>query len=398
MENPQSPIEWGRLGKLYMAHQFVPEAIACFEAAAKLDSLDPRWPYFQAVLFEESDLETSAARYAETLAIKPESAIARFRLAQVLIRLGQYDKAQTELQKVQVAAPKEAAIRLTLARLAIVQSNWDEAEKYLQAAARQAPHSREVFQELSRLAAHQKRWADAVEFQRASQFAAGNPVSLEDKWLQEVTELELSGHPLADQADRFLAEGQLNAAVKALRSVVHDHPELVRAHVNLAVALWQLGRLDEAEREFKKLVLEFPDEATTYLTWGRLLATSGRFQEAKLRFEQAIDRKADTAEGCSMLGSVLERSGQLEDAVVWFQRSIRAAPQVSSTYLSLASVFCQLGQTSSAENSLSLAANLAHNDEGAKAEIARLRQRIDDMVKANASRKPDSSQINYDSK
>lgn len=372
IENLESPIEWGRLGKLCMAHEFLQDAVECFETASNLDPRDARWKYFQAVVLQEFDLEKSARCYSEALAAKPDNIVARYRWAQVLARLGRYDDARAELAKADIASPNQPAVELALARLAIAQSNWTEAAERLQSAVKLAPHTREIYNELSRVAAHEKRWSDAYEFQRAGNLAAGTEVSLDDPWLQEITELELNGHPASDKADRLLAQGQLHAAVAILRNVARDHPELPRARLNLAVALWQIGQTDESQREFKQLVSQFPDEATTYLTWGRLLATSGRFQEAKLRFEQAIERKADSGEGFAMLGAVLEKQDRLEDAVVLYKRSIQTTPQIISTYLSLASVFCRLGDPSAAELVLESATKLNIRSEAEKTELGRL--------------------------
>lgn len=377
-EDPKSATEWGRMGKLCMAHQFFTEAIACFEKAEALDPNDPRWSYFQAVMYEEVDLEKSSQLYGKSLKAKSDSAITRFRLGQVLVRLGQFEGARAEFQRVVELEPNQPSARLALARLDIATANWSEAETQLRAAVGLAPNSRALLQELSRVAAHKEEWVQALQFQNAGQMAIGNESAIEDVWLQEITDLEMSGHPAADRADRFLAEGQLNAAAAALRDVVREHPELPRARQNLAVVLWQLGQTSESQREFHQLVSDFPDEATAYLAWGRLLAAAGRFQEAKLRLEQAIERKADTGEGCAMMGRISEKLGLDEEAVTWFQRSVRASPQVAATRVSLAMAYRQLGKLPEARAALQAAANLAADDDQKKQEIVRLLRQVED--------------------
>src|SRR5437016_3622527 len=47
---PRSADAWGRLGMVLAAHSFYPESVVCFAAAQRLDSEEPRWPYFQGVV------------------------------------------------------------------------------------------------------------------------------------------------------------------------------------------------------------------------------------------------------------------------------------------------------------------------------------------------------------
>ena len=208
------------------------------------------------------------------------------------------------------------------------------------------------------------------------QLATGSDSSLEDRWLKEITDLELSGQSAAERADRYLAQGQLEVAAELLREVVRDHPELPRARSNLAIVLWQLGRIVESQHELNRLVELFPNEPTAFLTWGKLLANAGRLKESEHRLKQALDRKSDAWEACSMLGDIAERQGNVEGAITWYQLAIHAAPQSGVTYLRLASAYHQIGSRDSAEKSLEIAEKLEPLDIAFRAEIARLKQTI----------------------
>lgn len=375
INEPKSPTEWGMYGKLCMAHHFVNDAIECFRQASKRDSHDPRWPYFQAVLSEEFDLEQSLALYETTLSIEPKNAVARFRLSQVLIRLGQYEKAQDQLQQVALLVPGHPAVLLSQARLAMAMSDWNTAESILLTALKASPHSHDLFLELSRVAARKELWSQAIQYQRQSQLASAHEVGMDDPWLREVTELQMAGQPESDRADRLLADGQIAAAVTVLQRAVHDHPKLARARLNLAIALWQMGKTSESQTQFNELIRQFPNEATGYLAWGRLLASVGRLEDAKQRLEQAIARKPDSGESCAMLAMVLERQGHYQEASRWIQQSIRVAPHVASNYLLLASVFAQLGDFESAESALDSMSRLPL-EPGLKVEAERLHQQF----------------------
>ena len=73
--HPRSATDWGHFGQLCMAHQFSAEALSCFRTAANLAPQDPRWPYLQGVLLEESDLEQSLKCYANAVAAGGNTAI-----------------------------------------------------------------------------------------------------------------------------------------------------------------------------------------------------------------------------------------------------------------------------------------------------------------------------------
>lgn len=360
--HPRSATDWGHFGQLCMAHQFSAEALSCFRTAANLAPQDPRWPYLQGVLLEESDLEESWKCYANAVAAGGNAAIVRYRQGQVLWRLGRPADAMRELQQAAELAPEHPAPLLAISRLAMNQSDWTTAEESLQRALKGAPSSPSVQQELSRLAARQGKWREANEYQQTVKLGFGNEVSLDDQWLKEVTDLELAGQPDAAIADRLLAEGRLTEAAAVLQGVVRDHSELHRARLNLAVALWQLGKIDESQRNFHQLIKEFPDEPSGCLAWGRLLASVGRFQEAKTRFQMAIDRKADAAEASFLLGSIAERLGDDQTAIHWYRQASHAAPEVAANTISLARLYEKSGDFEAAAHYWKAAVRLKPSD------------------------------------
>ena len=382
---PMSPVVWGHFGKLCMAHDFANDAMTCFQQASKLDKAEGKWSYFQGILLEEYDLEASEWFYRETLKNEKQSSVARYRLGQVLTRLGRLNEARAEFQAAAELKPQEPAPRLALARLDLAKSDWSAAEQNLKLASTLAPYCRNIYLELARLAARQGNWTEAVSHQNSAELTTIPEVSLKDPWLKEVTDLELAGQNSSERADQLLAAGQFADAAKMLQTVVRDHPELARARLNLAIVLWQLGRIPESQREFQQLTTQFSDDPTAYLTWGRLLASIGRFQEAKRRLEQAIERKGDAAEANSMLGMFEERQGNLEQAAKFYQRAVQAAPEVASTYLALAGIYRQLGEPSQANHTLEKAMKLKSTDENVRREIERqLREAIHEPDSASA--------------
>lgn len=361
-ERPRSAAAWGRLGELYMAHQFPKEALAAFAEAARLDPQDGRWTYLPAILLEEIDLERAVDLYDQTRKRQPGYVAAQFRHAQVASRLGRLDEAQAELQRLAAQQPRSAAVWLALARLAVAHREFAAAAECLQRANEAAPHTRSILLELARLAALQGDWAEALRHQQSAQDGHAAEPAVEDPWLSEVTALELAGRPAAEKADRYLAQGQLAAATSALEEVVREHPELPRARLNLATALWQQGRLADAEREFAALVARFPDDAAGYLSWGRLLATTGRFPEAEQRLREAVRRKPDSGDACLMLGGLNEQQRRGDQAENWYRRAIRAAPQLSAAHAALGLLLARRGERVEALAELQLAAQLAPTD------------------------------------
>src|SRR5262249_34745900 len=83
---PRSGAAWGRLGMVLRAHDFGPEANACFAEAERLDPRDPRWPYLQGLTLLLTDLDAGIAKVRRAVELcKPLNTTPQLRLAEALL-------------------------------------------------------------------------------------------------------------------------------------------------------------------------------------------------------------------------------------------------------------------------------------------------------------------------
>ncbi len=129
------------------------------------------------------------------------------------------------------------------------------------------------------------------------------PPSLEDAFALEAQERYREAHQLyldilvADPrnlaaADRlaamYLADGDVETAIKWCETALAVDPAFPPARVNLGMALQGLGRLEDARQVFTALVADLPGFAAAHYLLGRTLWALERYEEAARSLERAL--------------------------------------------------------------------------------------------------------------
>jgi Flp pilus assembly protein TadD len=132
----------------------------------------------------------------------------------------------------------------------------------------------------------------------------------------------------------------LPQAIENYRHVIELAPEWVEAHINLGVALYQMGRTDEARAAFRTAV------------------------------------EIDPANGISRynLGCVLEEQGEIDEAISHLQSAARMMPAHADVHFNLALAYDKRGERRLAQEQWTLYLRYAPNGPWAEQARARLRQ------------------------
>lgn len=132
----------------------------------------------------------------------------------------------------------------------------------------------------------------------------------------------------------------LEQAVESYRRVIELAPNWVEAHINLGVALYQMGRTDEARSSFQSAV------------------------------------QLDPMNGISRynLGCVLEEQGELEEAIDHLRRAASMMPTHADVHFNLALAYDKRGERRLAREQWMLYLRYAPNGPWAEQARARLRQ------------------------
>jgi tetratricopeptide (TPR) repeat protein len=367
-----SGASWGRLGMIAMAHHYHSQARACFAEAERLVPGQVRWPYYGAILDEETSLPAALEEYRKAAAIAPGYAPLRLRLARALMRLDHLDEAENEFRRAAELDRASPFPEIGLGRLELARGAIAAAQSHFESAASLAPWSRSARLELARCL---QRLGEVSSAYRKEQEARRLPAVAEDMpdpLLREVEEEELTGRRLAEHADEAIGGGDLGEGVRLLTEFIRQRPDLSRPQLNLGQILQAQGKILAAVEVLQQAVDRFPDEALAHFSLGTALEMSGENDRAVSEYRAALRLKPDYADAHFCLGLVLRKQKEVDAAVDALRHAVSSNPGFAPAHLALASALAERGDRDGAIRQTRLAVHLAPNDSEAKAQLERL--------------------------
>lgn len=121
-------------------------------------------------------------------------------------------------------------------------------------------------------------------------------------------------------------EDTLPAAIENYRRVIEVAPNWIEAHINLGVALYQLGRVDEAHAEFIAAVQIDPQNGISRYNLGCVLEEKGELDEAVRHLRRAARVMPGHADVRFNLALAYEKRGQRHLAREQWKLYLRHAP------------------------------------------------------------------------
>lgn len=370
---PASGRARGRLGMLYLAHEFRHEARECFAQAIRLEPRQFRWRYYSAVLEEDLDLAEAVQRYKTALLYKSDFAPLYLRLGHCQVRLNQIDEARRSYGVAAELAPDSPYPLLGQARLDLSEGHLESARLLLEEAVRIAPWSREVQIEHARLLRLEGDLTGAARVEETIAGLPASPLEMPDSFLIDVEQFELSSNRVAKQTDQLLAEGKFDEAAKLLNQLIADRPDLPRLRLNLGQIQLRLGNLPQAIRIFRDAVERFPEDPTARFALGTALESSQRLEAAASAYSEAARLKPDYAEAHYRQGRIWNQMGKPELALPSLQAALAADPGLVRAQVQLAQTLVVLNRPAEALEAARRAARLAPQDP----EAAQLLERLD---------------------
>ena len=355
-----------------MAHHYHSQARTCFAEAERLAPSQVRWPYYGAILDEETSLPAALEEYRKAAAITPDYAPLRLRLGRALMRLNRLDEAETEFQRAAELDRESPFPEIGLGRLELARGAVAVAGKHFEAAAALAPWSRSARLELARCL---ERLGEVSSAYRQEQEARRLPAVAEempDSLLREVEDEELTGRRLAEHADEAIGRGDLGAGVRLLTEFIRQRPDLSRPQLKLGQILQAQGKILAAVDVFQQTVGRFPDEPLAHFSLGTALEMSGDNDRAVSEYRTALTLKPDYADAHFCLGLVLRKQKEVDAAVEALRHAVSSNPGFAPAHLALASALAEQGDREGALSQTRLALRLAPNDSEAKDQLERL--------------------------
>lgn len=360
--DPRSGPAWGWLGALLWVYDFRSQARECLAVAERLDRHDPRWPYFHGLALMIPAPDDAVVKFRRATAICGNTPAApRIRLARLLAEQGRWDEVHRETDGLLKSQPDFTPARLLSARAAHARGDLQTAIQQARGCAEDARTSRSAW---ALLAILYRQQGDAAAAAQAAQRAATTPLDegLGDPFEAELTLLRGDPRALTEQAHPLLAGGHLNEAATLIDRLTAEHADFPDTW--LLVGRLSLLRKDAAaaEKALRRHLELSPDSAQGLFQLGLALLAQNRFPEAAGVFQRAIEFKPDFGPAHFNRGVALARAGQRADAVAAFRESLRHNPEHFETYLLLADLLVQSGDSPGASSLLDRAQSIRPDD------------------------------------
>ena len=345
---PRSGKAWGELGAVLKSFAFREHAEYCLQQAERLDRKDPRWPYLQATLRLSDSPPLATEKLLRTVRLcgnEPE--MPRLRLARLMAENGQTDAAREELKKLLDARPNCGPTRLMIAQLSQSDGELDQAISLAKSCTTNAYTARSAWTLLSAL--HRRKGdTNAAELasRRAATSAADAPWP--DPFEDEVLAWRHDARSLSDRAQSYLMAGRATDAMPLIQRLIREHPDFAETWLLLGRAQVLLKQPAAAEQSLRRFLQMDPQSVNGHFQLGMCLMAQQRYDEAAATFQHATTLKRDFGPAFFNLGFSLAKSGRTRDAVAPFQEAIRHNPEMIDSYILLADLHLQLGETAPA--------------------------------------------------
>ena len=385
LNNRQSANAWGRLGRVYHAHELYIPALACYRQAMRLGPDDFQWPYLAAHAASEVDQDAAVTLFEQARALVPGNATVLVAQGDLLAQRGRPDAARGAYLAALEADDRSSFARVGLARAALVAGDWPRARSLLEQAAELAPADGSIYPLLVRVLA---QLGEPELAARAEWLAIvhDTPLVPRDPPLDAMRRLAANSHALAS-AGRGLAErGDLVAAEVQLRKVLEIRPGTPPDFGNLATVLSRQGRYAEAMEFFARGLAGNPNDVVLLSHQGLTQMKMGDVEAAEASLERATTLDPSYPHGQFNLGVLRFGQGRHRDAIALFQRTLDLDPGFTDAYLNLGSTRAALGEYEAAldpwerlRQAQPNNAELIHNIALANARLGRLDAAIPDF-------------------
>lgn len=323
--DPRSAEAWGRFGMVAHAHELWGEARRAYRQAEALDPDDVRWPYFRADVLSVvgTDLDAAAAAFRRALELRPRYAPAYMRLGRVLRGDGEGRAAGVALERALELEPDLQPARVTLAQIRLADGKLELARTMLEEILEAQPRHAQALSTLGQVYMRQGRRDEAREVaERARGAAIYNLFS--DPLMSEVVAEGVSSLLLWDRAKAFFDNGEYTQAALGLRQVVGLQPDNTEAHLQLAIALGNLGDLAGSRRHLERTVTLAPQRVDPRVRLAMVHLDAGEPAAAVPHLRHVLGLAPEDQDAGWLLGRALALSGEPAGALAAFETASAA--------------------------------------------------------------------------
>ena len=291
--SPNEAESYGRLGRLYQAHEYYELARQCYESAHRLDPAIADWPYYLGVFAAERGQDEKAVRYFREMArLRPEYAPLHLRLGDALLGLGDLEAAEVAYRQHLSHAPASAWGYLGLGKVARRRSRESSAVEVLERALELDPRNHEAIYVLAMTYRELDRREAALSL--LDRLADGGtspqpPDSLMEKVLRERKDLQ----SIIRVANKALADGEPDRAAALYRLILDQDPDHFDALHNLGIVYGRQGRYAEAAAALRSAVQQRPESREAHHGLAMAYASQEKLERAIAELQTVLEIDPD---------------------------------------------------------------------------------------------------------
>jgi len=241
--------------------------------------------------------------------------------------LGEYDRAQTQLQAAVRVQDLDPLLFWALGSLALIHGDANAAIPFLERSVALDPNNVRAVWLLGQAYAHFAYWKDETPLVRAD-YAA-----LVEQALQWVGQRQPGSALLhVFRGDVFVARKLTSEALAEYRRAVEIDPHWPDIHLVTGSLLGLLGRWDEALEELRLQLRDYPDDTRAMVEMGSVYCRAGNYRAAVPILEQARSRDLNNYEAAYRLGQALVNLDDYASALAHLEQATRLGPEKSDPY------------------------------------------------------------------
>jgi len=280
------------------------------------------------VLLERGDAKGALAAFDSGIRRWPNNPGARYLAGLSAERVGDFDRAVTELREAVRADAKATDASLELGRLYLLRGQPMQSIQFLVGHLQERP----------------TRHPETLVLLARAQAAAGHPEVARDTLTQLA---KIPGQAVISAVELASVEAKASGPAAALATLEKGHFDLT-APANEPVLraeaeqLLSLGKADRALALVDAARAKHPQQASLVELRGTVLARANRTAEARQAFEQALAMDAKSAGALSGLASLTAHAGDVAKAVELYDRAAQSSPDdVTPAYAAAQLVLAQ---------------------------------------------------------
>jgi Flp pilus assembly protein TadD len=144
-------------------------------------------------------------------------------------------------------------------------------------------------------------------------------------------------------------QGDLPAAIDALKRALQLKPDVPEASAALGIIYMRQGRLPEAEAALRAALETQPSDLTAQQNLATVLDRQQKSEEAVALLRGVVQARPDLSDARYLLGRILVSQGSAAEAVEHLEAAARRAPAEAQVHNQLGTAYQKLGKTDLAE-------------------------------------------------